>query len=578
LNIRILPAARRAFVKERNDLIQEVRPVSGAETFRLLRSHGDVRYALTMVAVAFAYFVSAKLGLSLAFATKQVSAFWPPTGIALAALLLIGYRAWPGIFLGAFLANATSGETLLTAAGIAAGNMLTGVVGAFLLRSRYKFHIPLERTRDVLALVIVAMISTLVSASLGTLNLLLAKLVTWNTFGSVWLVWWVGDTLGIVLLAPFLLSWVLQPRVQWRSKRLVEYVALFGALMSVGYFVFARTTVAGPPYPLMTYAAFPFLIWAAFRFEQREVVTSTLLIASIATWGAIHGNGPFGFGSLDDRLIAVDTFVGVMGITALLLGAATAERRQSQERLRCARDEMEQRVQERTAQLEQANHDLSEFSHSMSHDLRAPLRAINAFSEMLTQRYAAALDTDGVRLIGGIARNTQLMGHMLEDYLRLTDLRNESLRPQEVDMQALVREVISDLSKASAGNAQFQVRELPVAICDRTLIREVWVNLVDNALKFSRQHERPSIEIGSELSDDAITYFIKDNGVGFDMQWSDQLFKVFQRLHPREYEGMGTGLAVVSSIVLRHAGRVYAHGEAGKGATFYFALPRLSPE
>ncbi|HYM33997.1 MAG TPA: MASE1 domain-containing protein, partial [Steroidobacteraceae bacterium] len=193
----------------------------------MLRTRDDARYLVTLAAVAVVYFFAAKLGLSLAFATEQVSAFWPPTGIALAALLLVGYRAWPGIYLGAFLANVTSNETLLTAAGIAFGNTLAGLFGAFLLRSYYKFHIPLERTRDVLGLVAVAAISTLVSSTLGTFDLVLSDIVSWSKFSSVWWVWWAGDTLGILLLAPFLLSLAARSRVQWREWRLAEYSALF---------------------------------------------------------------------------------------------------------------------------------------------------------------------------------------------------------------------------------------------------------------------------------------------------------------------------------------------------------------
>jgi len=573
MNIRLLPATRRAL--ERNDLFEDVRPAASEDSFRLLRSHGDTRHLVTIAVVTLAYFVSAKLGLSLAFGTKQVTAFWPPTGIALTALLLIGYRAWPGIFIGAFLANATSGETLLTAAGIALGNTLAGLFGALLLRNRYKFHISLERTRDVLSLAVVAMISTLVSSSLGMLNLALAGIVTWSAFGSVWIVWWMGDTLGILLLAPFLLAWSLRPRIQSHDWKLLEFGLLFGTLTAVSYVVFARATPADQLQQSLAYAVFPLLIWAAFRFEQREVVSSTLLIAAIAVWGAVNDRGPFRFGTLDDRLTLLDTFVGVMGVTALLLGAVTAERRRSQERLRRARDEMERRVKERTLQLERANHELSEFSHSMSHDLRAPLRAVNAFSGMLTQKYSGALGTDGMRLIAGITRNARQMGRMLEDYLRLSDLRNEPLHMQALDMDATVREIIGEISADRSGKVQFDIRALPAAVCDRGLIREAVLSLLDNAVKFSRQREQPVITVSGDASDSELTYSVSDNGVGFDMQWADQLFKVFQRLHPREYEGVGTGLAIVACIVRRHGGRVSARGEVDKGATFTFTLPRL---
>jgi signal transduction histidine kinase len=542
-----------------------------------LRADDDARYLTATLVIAFAYFAAAKLGLSLAFATKQVTAIWPPIGIALASLLLLGFRIWPGIFLGAFLANATSGEPLFTALGIGFGNTLAGVVGALLLRRYCKFHISLERTRDVRSLVTVAVVSTMVSATLGTLNLGIAGLVDWSTFGSVWLVWWVGDTLGMLLFAPFLLSWWVRPRFQWRDWRFVEYAALFVSVSVASYLTFARLLDPDERSYMMAYSTFPFLIWAAFRFEQREVVSCVLIIAAVAVWGTVHDRGPFIFGALDERLVALDTFTAVMAVTALLLGAITAERRRSQERLRRARDELERRVKERTLDLEHANEELYELSYSMSHDMRAPLRAVNGFSELLTEKYAGTIDDDGIRYLGIIAKNSRQMGRMIDDYLRLFRLRDESLVIKPLDNDAMVREIIEELFAAKLGkDLRFEIRDLPSAAGDAGLLRQVWINLLDNAVKFTRDTPYPLIEIGGYVTDTEVVYYVKDNGVGFDMKWAGQLFKVFQRLHPREYDGIGMGLAIVARIVQRHGGCVRANGDSGIGATFSFSLPRVS--
>jgi signal transduction histidine kinase len=578
VTLRLLPTTRRAFARERAGFSQGARwALFARESVQPQGWRSNLRYASTLLVVALCYFLAAKLGLSLAVATEQVTAFWPPTGIALAALLLAGYRVWPGIFLGALIANATSNEMLLTAAGIAVGNTATGLLGAFLLRSRYKFHATLERTRDVVSLVAVAVISTVLSSTLGTLNLIVAGIVSWPAFASVWWVWWVGDTLGIMLIAPFLLSWATHPRFEWRGWRLIEYAALFSALAIVSYFVFAQKVAIGQPYTLMAYATFPFLIWAALRFEQREVVSSTLIIAAIAVWGAAHNRGLFAVGTLDERLISFDTFVGVVGMTALLLGATTAERRRSRERLRRARNEMERRVLERTAQLERANAELSEFSYSMSHDLRAPLRAVNAYSELLAEKYAAVFDSEALRLLAAIAKNSRQMGRMIDDYLRLIRLRSEPLEMRALDVHALVRElIVESFDRTTREKVRFDVRALPVVVCDSTLIRQVFANLLSNAVKFSWKSDPPLVEIGGRSADDEAIYYVKDNGIGFDMQWSDQLFKVFRRLHPREFDGDGIGLATVACIVQRHGGRVRAEGAVGQGSTFSFSLPHVS--
>jgi signal transduction histidine kinase len=576
VTIRIWPPARRAFLKERaSSFLQTGSFLTSTGTFRLLRTGADVRFLIATFVIAFIYFGGAKFGLSLAFATKQVTALWPPTGIAIASLLLLGSRIWPGLFLGAFLANATSGESLVTALGIAFGNTLSGVVGVFLLRRYCKFHITLERTRDVRSLVTVAVVSTMISATLGTLNLTFADLVEWPEYGAVWSVWWIGDTLGILLFAPFLLSWWMHPRLQWRDWRFVEYLALFAGVSIVSYFTFAREIPVGQPYYLMAYATFPFLIWSAFRFEQREVVSCALIVAGIAVWGAVHDRGPFTYGTLDERLVLLDTFMAVTVVTALLLGAVTAERRRSQQRLRRARDEMERRVKERTGALERANEELYELSYSMSHDMRAPLRAVNGFSELLNEKYAGVIDSDGMRFLNIIAKNSRQMAQMIDDYLRLFRLREEALTIKPLDSDALVREVVDELFASRHDNhVKFDIRSIPSAAGDAGLIRQVWINLLDNAAKFTRNSAYPVVEVGGYVEDTQVIYYVKDNGVGFDMKWSGQLFKVFQRLHPREFEGIGMGLAIVARIVQRHGGTVHANGDVGTGATFTFSLPR----
>jgi light-regulated signal transduction histidine kinase (bacteriophytochrome) len=273
--------------------------------------------------------------------------------------------------------------------------------------------------------------------------------------------------------------------------------------------------------------------------------------------------------------VVLDTFAAVTVITALLLGAVTAERRRSQERLRRARDELERRVNMRTADLERANKELYDLSYSMSHDLRAPLRAVNGFSELLTEKYAHAMDAEGTRFLRTIAKNSQYMGQMIEDYLRLFRLRDEPLQIETLDAEALVREIVDEVFGPQVRNTvRFEINALPTALADAGLMRQVWINLLDNAVKFSSKSEHPVIEIGGHADEVRSTYYVKDNGVGFDMQWSEQLFKVFQRLHPTEFEGKGIGLAIAARIVQRHGGEIHANGDVGRGATFSFALPR----
>jgi len=297
------------------------------------------RYLLTLAILAFAYVCFAKVGFALAFATKQVTAVWPPTGIAVAALLLCGYRIWPGVWVGAFIGNAISDEPLLTAAGIATGNTLGPLLAAFLLRRFVGFEIALARLRDVLSLVLFgAALAMCVTATNGVLNLALAGIVPWSAAASVWWVWWAGDAMGVLLVAPMILTWAADPRVRWHKTKLLELTLLVAAVIAVGWFSFTGSLPIA--YPL-----FPIIIWSALRFGQRETASAIIAICAIAIWGTVHDQGPFASGSLDQRLILLVTFMAVLGVTALLLGAATAERRRAEDRL-CESEDRFRRVVE----------------------------------------------------------------------------------------------------------------------------------------------------------------------------------------------------------------------------------------
>ena len=281
-------------------------------------------HALTVLATAAAYYLAAKLGFTMAFDAAQVTAVWPPTGLALAAVLVIGMRAVPGVLLGAFLANVTSHEPIATAAGIAAGNTLEALAGASLLRAA-GFRPSLERMRDVLALGLAASASPIVSATLGVTCLCLGGVQPWDAFARLWGVWWFGDALGDLVMAPLLLVWIRPPRGLDRWN--VGEAAVLGlATVAVGLGVFVGSfQMPDGAYPLH-YAAFPLVIWAALRFGQRGTATILFVTSALAIWGTAHGAGPFVMATMHESLVMLQLFMAVVAVTALLLGAAIAER------------------------------------------------------------------------------------------------------------------------------------------------------------------------------------------------------------------------------------------------------------
>ncbi len=251
------------------------------------------------------------------------------------------------------------------------------------------------------------------------------------------------------------------------------------------------------------------------------------------------------------------------------------KRKLASEEIRQLNAELEDRVILRTAQLEATNKELEAFAYSVSHDLRAPLRAVDGFSRIVMEDYGDKLGTEGERMLGLIRSNTQKMDQLINDLLNLSRVSRRDLRYSDIDMTEMVTSVFNETAPPDVkGNIKFQVDKLPDAFADPTFLKQVWINLITNAIKFSSKKREPKIKIGSRIENHTYTYFINDNGVGFNQEYAHKLFGVFQRLHKSEdFEGTGVGLAIVQRIIHRFDGKVWAESVEGKGATFYFSLP-----
>ncbi len=228
------------------------------------------------------------------------------------------------------------------------------------------------------------------------------------------------------------------------------------------------------------------------------------------------------------------------------------------------------------SQLEAANRELESFSYSVSHDLRAPLRAIDGYSRMILRKQGERFDDETLRQFGMIRNNVQTMGQLIDDLLAFSRLGKQEMSKTSLDMEVLINDVWQNLLAANPGrNMTLHIREIRPGMGDRSLLREVFSNLLGNAVKFTRNREMARIEVGSCVKDHETVYHIRDNGVGFDMKYHDRLFGVFQRLHgSADYEGTGIGLALVQRIIHRHGGRIWAESKPDEGACFYFTLPR----
>lgn len=250
------------------------------------------------------------------------------------------------------------------------------------------------------------------------------------------------------------------------------------------------------------------------------------------------------------------------------------EKNQSLEKADAQIKQLNADLQKNLFQLEEVNKELESFSYSVSHDLRAPVRALVGFSKMLEESYNDTLDGEAKRMLGVIHKNAIKMGSLIDDLLEFSKMGRQEVRKTAINVADMVNDVISDISDQTEYHAKVTINELLPTYADRALLTQVWINLVSNAFKYSAKKENPAIEIGSHRDNRYIVYYVKDNGAGFSMEYAEKLFGVFQRLHKAsEFEGTGVGLAIVQRIITRHGGRVWAEAKVNEGATFFFTLP-----
>ena len=304
------------------------------------------------------------------------------------------------------------------------------------------------------------------------------------------------------------------------------------------------------------------------RYLFPAAILLPVIIELLATIGAE-------IGLYEINLTPVARTLGMFFSVVVLLWFAISKyeqfetkQRKAEEEVKILNEELEKRVIERTKELES-------FSYSVSHDLRAPIRAIDGFSRKLAEQYESVLDDEGKRLLNIVLKNTKNMGQLIDDLLTFSRLSRKKFELQEINMAELVNEVLKELNEFNEDRKlDISVRELPNVKGDRTLMRQVIVNLLSNSIKFTKSRDTAVIEVGGFAEDNLNSYYVKDNGVGFDMKYVDKAFEVFQRLHSsKEFEGTGVGLAIVHKIIQRHGGEIWAGGEVDKGATFYFSLP-----
>src|SRR6266550_1796212 len=329
--------------------------------------------ALPLIGIlAVVYFITGKLGLMLASLHASASPVWPPAGIALAALLLLGYRAWPAIFIGAFLVNVTTAGNVATSFAIATGNTLEALAGAWLVNRFAGGTNVFDRPQGVFKFALAAGISTIISPAFGMTSLGVAGFADWANYGAISLTWWLGDATGDLVFTPLVLLWSVASKRRWNTKEAAEVGALFLLLVLLSGVVFGGwLAVSAGNYPIV-FICGPVVIWTAFRFKQRETAAGIFILSAIAVWGTLHGFGPFVRETENQSLLALQWWTAVLSITAMALSAGIAERRR-----------VEEELQQQKVVVETANRTQDHFLATLSHELRTPLTPVISALEPL---------------------------------------------------------------------------------------------------------------------------------------------------------------------------------------------------
>jgi signal transduction histidine kinase/FixJ family two-component response regulator len=570
---------------------------------------------LLIFSIALVYYVTAKLGQYLAIPPGFITPVYPPSGIALAVILLVGYRAWVGIWLGAVVAAtwplwANTGILSMSIAsglGIATGSVLQALVGAFLIKRFIGSYQAFTNAPNVTKFTGIELLSCMVSPTFGATTMHFCGFIEGKNYIISWLTFWLGDTIGVLVIVPLLLFWIehwlrrrnhtanqaTTPELQSSSPRSLQFTleVVIWACSLLG----VATVAFGFGYPV-EYLLIPLLVWSAFRSEQRFIAIAIVLVSALAIAGALRGTSSFNRSTLNESLLLLQAFIGTITVTTLILSAVIIEREQVKARLERANEELEFKVEERTAALKQsketaevASRAKSEFLANMSHELRTPLNGILGYAQILSRSQSwGEKERKGVNIVYQCGSHLLTLINDILDISKI-EARKLELAPHTAYLPALLQGIAEIVSiRAEQKGIDFVYlpdTSLPESIeVDEKRLRQVLINLLGNAVKFTdrgkvtfraeRLDQLPltSLESSTEFSSTKLRFQITDTGIGMSPEALEKIFQPFEQVsdQKRNAEGTGLGLAISQTIVQLMNSQIQVQSQLGAGSTFFF--------
>jgi signal transduction histidine kinase len=526
------------------------------------RKVSALRALLQLAVVALAYWFAAWVSLRLALVHGQVTPIWPPTGIALVAILVFGRRVWPSIFLAALAVNLPIGPSPLGAASIAVGNTLAPVAAAAFLK-RAEFRIELDRLRDAAAIIVLgALVAMTISATVGSSVLMLSGAVPADTFWSTWAVWWTGDAMGVLLVAPFLLSLLPNARSPSPTPRMAA--ELVGLLVGVGILTF----VLFQNRLRLEYLVFPLIMLAAWRFRLRGSAPAALIASGVAIWAAVQGTGPFGTETLIEKMITLQVFNVCVAVTSLVLAAFVVARERTEEMTRLY------------VSANAASQTKSAFLNMAAHELLTPLTVLSGYLSLLSGGSVGSPPDAWEAPLGILTVKTQEMERIVDDLL--TASRLEVIPPRS-ELQVLdLRKVVERAVERAGPRADLLGAKVTVDLprdpvpveADRDKLGRVLDDLINNALTYTIRAPRVRIRLSTRSR--RATVRVEDNGVGLAESDRERVFDRLYRVADSQVvvPGIGLGLYISRQLAESYGGSLVVESSTpGVGSVFALALP-----
>lgn len=537
----------------------------------------SISYAGDLVAIGAIYFALAKGGLALASIHPSATPIWPPTGVALAAVLLRGYRIWPAIFTAAMVANATTAGSVATSVGIATGNSLEAVVGAYLINrcsgGCNTFSTPNSVAKFALICVVIA---TPISASIGLTSLATVGYIEPKNFADAWITWWLGDATGALVIAPVIVLWAAGHHYAFSRNEYLETLGVLATAAVVGLIAFSPLIEQTPGRDPLGFLAILPMLWAALRRGPRDTATVALVLAGATIWGTLMGGGPFTSGDLNSSFLLVLMFLISITVPSLLLSADVEVRKKAEESLRGAQIELEHKVAERTQELELANAAKSRFLAMASHDLRQPLHALGLFVAQLRTPLNSGERTKTIERVDAARKEMDEMFNSLLDISRL-DAGMLTPKITEFPIAHLLQKLETTFNQATREKGiQLRIRRSNAWVrSDAMLLERILLNLVSNAVRYTLWG---GIIVGCRRRGETLRIEVWDTGPGIPQDQKQNIFGEFVQLPTQERNrsgGLGLGLAIVDRLRLLLNHQIDLASRVGRGSRFAIELPMV---